>query len=756
MTMLMIMTLALMAPVVLIANEDNGTTQPPPSITIPRSQWDEMVREVERLASDNADLRNQLQNRPEATPPPVFAPNPRLVGPQSVTLEAGQSTDIAVIVRNIGSHSAFNLLTQASSTGPFTLQFLGASNSVSTLSENRDATMMLRITADDNAEPGNHAVTLNHSFRNQARENATTNDTFSVRIGGVAGTSNISLSNFRQGDFRGLATAVEPGQTFTINANIQNLGTAAARDVRITVPSLTDNMIFPTSDPVFYDTLEGGYSGNISFTFATSDNITSGNYTITFQVSARGETQPQEFTTVVNVHSPEDDTQASLEIRNLTAPTGRLNVNQHATISFYVVNMGDADARNIRVEATPEDPRHIFPVVTARTQTIPLLEPGQAQQLSFTFFPGESAETRSYAIGFNVSFTEGTGSEAGTQTFEQFSAINVYNPDADDADEGRIQIPRVIVSAHSIYPRIPLAGQTFEMDITFQNTSSSRSVNNVVITLEALEAVRDQGTVFTPHDGSNTMFIGYIPPGGEVTRSMSWFTVPDASPRSYPIRVSFEYQDQDFREHSFQENLNINVQQVVRLELSEMHIPPQVMLGNSIFLQMQIINSGMVLLRNMRVRVEGPFDTSEANMFISNISPGAFRNYTGSIVPLEEGRISGQFIVYGEDATGATVEFPTDFTVEVTGGFGDIGFGGDRGGWDDWDDGLFAGGGDIWGDDTWGDHGGYDGGEGGFMAMITRPIVWGPVLAIVAITAVTIVLVIRRKKNKLDFDDDDL
>jgi len=751
-----------------------NATENTPAPTIPPSpppEWHQQInRQVDDLRLMVEDLQNQQNNRPPESPPtPQGAPNPMLLSPQNITLAPGETQDVTITIRNIGALTAHNLLTQAVADGPFTIQFLNNSNSVNTVSSNRDAAMTMRITADDNAQPGTHAINITNSFRNQNRENLTpTTGVISVRITGVTRAPNMRLGNFR----RSTNAAVVPGQNFTISADLQNIGAASAHDVQVSFPDLDASMVFFTGDPnqAFFSEIDSDDSHTVNFNFQVAARLDYGMHTVVipFQVTYRDENgenrEEREFNFPVNIYNAEDDSQANLQIRNMTSPTGRIGVDEIATVTFDLYNAGEAEARNIRLEATPENTAAVVPMGTSRIQSIPLLAPGQSQQMTFSFSPRAAANTQSYAIGFDVSYELGQGADAEPRSLEQFAfaSINVYNPDDEDDDEDeRIQIPRIIVSHYTVYPRVPWAGQTFEMEITFQNTNATRSVNNIVITLEALEAVRDQGTVFSPAEGSNTMFIEYIPPRGEVTRTISWFTVSDASPRSYPMRISFVYQDQDFREFSAEENLNINVQQVVDLDLSDMHIPSSVMQGGSIWLDMQIINSGMVTLRNLRVRVEGPFDTREADMFIGNINPGSFRSYTGSIVPLESGFIQGTFIVYGEDATGATVEFPTPFNVEVEGGdmgfggeFGDREFGFGDGGFGEGDM-MFEGGGIIWGPDgemiVMGDNHG-DGFN--LIEFIRRPVVWGTGIAIAVAAIIIMVIVIRKNSKKLDFDDD--
>ena len=417
---------------------------------------DNQMSEIDRLRRLLEDGHQSPQPPPQPTPAPTFEPIPVLLSPQSISLEAGQTQDITITIRNIGTHTASNLLTQAASDGPFTIQFLNNSNSINSIASNRDVNMTMRITVDANVAPGSHTITLNHFFRDQARENLSRDgDRINVRIGGAVGTPNVRVGNFRFGGV--IATPIEPNQNFTVTANIENVGLGSARDVQVRFPDLDTKMVFFTGDPnqAFFATLDSDESRTVNFQFQTANRIDDGMHTVSipFEVTFRDENgenpQTETFTFPVNIYSPEDDTLPNLEIRNMSAPSGLVNVNQTGTISFYLYNAGEADARNILVVATPESTSDIVPVVTANRQAVPMLAPGESRLLTFSFSPRESASTRSYAIGFNVSFEEGRGTDTTAHTFEQFAAINVYNPDEED-DEDRIQIPRIIVSSYTV------------------------------------------------------------------------------------------------------------------------------------------------------------------------------------------------------------------------------------------------------------------------------------------------------------------
>ena len=727
--------IGLLVPVPVIANGSSDRDLEAELAALQQQLW--------ALQLENARLQ---ATPPQPTPAPVFAPNLRLVSPQNINLEPGESVDIQVTIRNIGTHTASAVLTQAipASGSPFSAEFLNNSNSVSSISQNSSRNMNLRITVDHNAEPGGYSISLHHFFRNQAGDNMETSDTISVRIGGQ-----VMEPSIRLGSFQNLHPgAVMPGQTFNTSVNVQNIGSGAASDIRIGLPSMRADEIFFMGDlsQAVIPSLDAGGQVTMNFQFQASERA-SGTFPIEFLVlyrDASGRNQEEEtFTFFVNIAG---GVAPNLEIRGMQSPSGQIGVGGTGTFSFSLYNFGQTEARSIRVEANPES-GDVVPMGTPNVQNFSSLAPGASIPLSFSFSPRASAATQSYTIDFAVSFLDGPSGER--VTFHQSAAFSVFNPERPEADNDdndvRTQIPRIIVSRYTVDPQIPRAGREFDMEITFRNTNMTRSVNNIRITLEALEGTEDQGAVFTPVGGSNTLFINFMAPGEEVTKNLRFFTVNDALQRAYNIRVTFEYQCSDFEEFEATENLSVSVAQIVRIETDGLNIDSHASVGQNVWIRFNVLNTGRVPLYAMRVRVDGPFDASEANIFIGNLAAQRQITYDGQFRPLEAGTLNGALVIYGEDATGALVEYVHDFIIHVDEGMGMM---------DDWGD-DFLGGDIMWGDDMrqW------DGnGEGaGFFGLIRRPYVWIPIVVVLAgaVAAATAILV-RRKRSKLNFEDEDL
>ena len=785
MTLLLLTTMA----TPLLANEI-----PPPSWyeqELARLEAQRAAAEAARQAAEREaeELRRQLENAGTGLV--------RLVTPQNIILEAGETIEVDITVRNVGSRNVQNLFTIAvpSAESPFTVEFLRNTNSVGSMGANVQRTMAMRITVNENADAGAHTIALNHSFRDAIGEMTTSTDTINVRIEGTVGTPNIVLGNFQTFQYGPLA----PEQSFTLSAIIRNLGDAPARDVRVSLP---DNMraednIFITSDlnNALFSTMEAGHSSTLHFTFQASPNIATGAYTIAFNINYRDEDNTPQTAVIapfiINAYAPEEDEYIhNIEIRNMTAPTARLNVGQTGNISFYLHNSGEVEARNVRVTATPEEAA-IVPM-TANIQVIPVLAAGESRAVSFSFAATDRAITRSYAIGFRTTFDIGRTGDSGE--FEQFAALNIYNPDEEEDDDvRRTQIPRVHVHDISFYPEMPRAGQPFDINVTFRNTSDTRSVNNILIELDEILAANVPGQQqnnmsagFTPVGGSNSFVIDFLPPNGQVSKVLRYTTHAQASSGTHNMRFTFEFQDQDFVEHSSTQQISIPVAQVTRLELADVSVSETSSVGGSVWFQFTIINSGHVNLSSVRVRTEGPFDVSDAGgetgRFIGNIPAQRMASADGRFTPLEAGQHQGSFIVYAEDTTGEIISISHPFTIFVEGG---------------WDEG-FAGG--DWGE-AWGDYRGegmmhfpedggwgmeepaqenrvaqvllsvftrevapdwWDSNQGDFAqfgiegeTVINWPLIIIAVVLIAGTAAPIIFLVARKRRSAMDFDDED-
>jgi len=238
----------------------------------------------------------------------------------------------------------------------------------------------------------------------------------------------------------------------------------------------------------------------------------------------------------------------------------------------------------------------------------------------------------------------------------------------------------------------------------------------------------------------------------------------------YALRVRMDYQDQDYELHEVTELISIPVAQFSRLETQppELQIMPFMDMFGFVDFEFRILNTGRVPLHNLRVRVEGNFDTAEANDYMGPLAVGRTNTFRGRIRPLEPGFHEGAIIIYAEDDAGEIVEIVHEFGIEVMGGFdggmeggmfegGDFGDGRFPPGGFPGDGGMFEGGAfERPGFGEWPYEGGEDEGVlARVNAFVRRPIFWGPLAGVIVAAVVAVILLMKRKNSNLSFGDDD-
>jgi len=628
----------------------------------------------------------QLERELESLRNDPVAPTPRrplihVTNPLWIEMEAGASRTVSFTLTNMGADLAQSIVTTADMSDALgiTGMFMDTNHSVSRIATRDNVTFSFRISVNETVSEGLHQITFNHEYLNARNERITSASHVTIRVVNHAG--NVSLR-----DISSTPSRVSPGSDFNITAVINNDSASTIRDVSMSIASgMASDGIFlrDSTSVVSIPNMSAGQSENISIGFTSAQRARSGAYPLGLELSfidGNGQRQTQQQTFFVNITAGADQGEAAdVIVTNITRPTGAMRVDQEFEMTVTVRNTGEHAARNIRIDAATDSERAIVPRSTSRMQ-INRLEPGAESSVSFRFSPTASSTTRNYDIGFTITYdtgVENADGERDTVSFTQFQGVNVFNPEPEDDDRDnnndptRISTPRIIVSDFRSNPMIVQAGQEFDLEISFMNTSSERVVRNIRVTLSVEEEVtagaERRGSVFTPVGRSSTFFIDRIEPRGEVVEQITFFTLPDAPPRNYIINVNFEYEDIDNNPFEIQDRIGINVSQVTRLDTSEIFIPDMASVGSPIFFRFDLFNTGRVTLSNLMVRTEGNFMVNQPSAFFGTLNPGSMDFFDNSITPIEPGMQQLSIIISYEDDTGQLIEERKEFYIDVFG-----------------------------------------------------------------------------------------
>lgn len=282
--------------------------------------------------------------------------------------------------------------------------------------------------------------------------------------------------------------------------------------------------------------------------------------------------------------------------------------------------------------------------------------------MTFTFQARKTAAANFYDLYANVKYNS-VGIPEPLQVRE-YAGISVT--ELSGGDSGATGRPKIIIRDYGFGGDAVLAGTEFDLQLDLYNTSSSEGIKNIKVTLKPEEGV------FAPIGMASSFFIENMGRQQMLTKVIRMRVKNDAAVKTYGLTITFEYEDSKGNAYDEQKNpykeeetVSIPVIQPVRLETSEIGMPPEAYLNNPIPLSFEFYNLGKSILYNMMVKVEGNFQIQGSNYFVGNFEAGRSDYFDTTLIPMAEGETTGMVVFEYEDANGVTGRVEKPFTVRV-------------------------------------------------------------------------------------------
>ena len=608
----------------------------------------------------------------EIVDPNAAQPEVILINGPVFEVTPGKSNTVKIKLRNGSAYGAKAIVIQPTFTDidntPFTVGFAGNENRISSLPPRSETEVELTVDVERTTATKNYPVTLNYSFFNVYNIKFTGSSTIYLKVNNLSGEPDFKFENVTI-----TPSEIEPGDTTTISGQITNNNFITMHEAKLTLEGLSNDGISINNalDSKYFSRIAPGTTETFSFPLIAGSEITSGTYPITLKLSYKddaGRSYDKSQNYYVNVGGSTGQ-KPSLEIRNMKEPTGTYEVNQNFDISFDIVNIGDAEAKNIKVTATGMGESGAVVPKSTSIKNVKTLPPNQTSHFVFTFAGTSSASSQNYPVEFTIEY-ETSGKDV--TTFKQYAGVNISNPEKDkeeNKEDEKKSKPKIIVSDYVCDPLIVMAGEEFDLTMTLMNSHKYKSVHNIKMFLTMAEETSSDtektGNIFTPVDSSNTFYFDDIVPKGSVEKALRLYVVPDAQPKTYTLTVNFEYEDDDGNEYTSQELLGINVKQVTELDIDDYTLPEQVEMGMPVTINFNYYNTGKVTLNNLMIRIEGDVDTQTRNTYVGNLESGSSDYYEGTFTPTSMGELPISIVVSYDDAGGETIEEKRDFVLNV-------------------------------------------------------------------------------------------
>ncbi len=617
-----------------------------------------------------------------ASPIPVEAngqPNFVIQGQEKMPVfKAGSDVRLSVPIRNIGNDVAFDVVATIDRKStkpedyPFTIDTIVPEVRVGMLDINESHNLVFNYTVPENVPSKIFTLDLKLDYRSADRNYSSTSKTFYVKIENDTDAPKVQINKSTLAD-----DTLYAGETTKLSFELTNGGDMLAKDIKVQLDGLSPKTIYVEgvnqNSKTVKELASKQFDTSVFFDLTVDSKLETGVYEVNAVIEYKDQFD-KEYKEETKLYLPvkktkSDSKKAQLLLENIQYPKAEVSSGEDFTISFVLKNNSTENAKNVKVNVGGE------PEILSKSmsvQSFPLIKAGETKTLTYTMFAKEKVEHKNYPIKITVDYETETNDEntseisTTTEQFSQYVGVLVKKSD----DDTKAMKPKLILDNYSLDREYIQAGSDFGLSISLLNTHAGDAIRNITVNVSA------EGDVFSPVNSSNTFYIQSIGANQSVQRSLILRPKIDTEFKTHNLHLDIQYEDEEGNAHTSKEVIGIPVIQEVKLTVSEIELPNDVMLGNPVPISTNFYNAGRALVRNMTIRLEGDFDTQDRSMYIGNVEPGKNSYYDATITPTQPGEITGKVIFEFFDPIDQMYTVEREFTL-VLNEFVDPGFPGE-------------------------------------------------------------------------------
>lgn len=706
-------------------------------------------------------------------------------------LKPDTEDNIKVVIKNTGESDAKDVRITVNSgldaSVGLTRGYTSDSVSAGDIKAGESKTVTIPIRVAKGFAPGLYELQISASYKD-GNNNEKTSNNMTMYVKGTEKKettvkSDISLSTENN------YSALKPDTESNLIVIVKNNGKTDVTNVKVNVISGLETSIGLTkgytTDGIKVGKLKAGESKKVKVPVRTSKSFAPGLYEIQMNATYTDSQSVDKTSSVMTMYvkGPDEKEEKDPEIKHGSVSIGNVSqspenpkAGEEVTVSFDVINDGNASITNVKVSATGLSSSTFEPVSSEPYKKVSSIGAGSRARVSLTLKVGKDIPE-----GFNTLNVACEYSDASGATSSETAGLYILNVENELRGGGnqKNSRPKLIINRYSAEPVVDpeelemsedpdklmhelKAGKTFTFNYTLINTHATKAAKNIKITIEQAEGV------FAPTEGSNIFYIDQIAAGESSDQTVMLKTRSDVATGDYAVSIRVEYEYDDMSEADAErggvvdENtIKLHATENYRPEIENIYIDASegVMVGMPCDLSFEFYNMGKSTLGNVYVTIEGDFmlANNASKTYVGAVAGYGQEYVNPQIVPLVSGEAIGYVVVHFEDSNGDEQIKEAQFTAYVMGGDGDMDYidygdyGNMSGGYYGFDD--FEGGFDGTED------GEFENGEDGEETKIIGLPVWLFVticvtLGIVIIVIVVVIVVKKHKKALLDEDDE--
>ena len=457
-----------------------------------------------------------------------------------------------------------------------------------------------------------------------------------------------------------------PGEYLDIKLDFKNSSEYTAHNIKIT--PIYEGSILEYEGPQVYESdksLRREKEGTATFSLKVKPNIKAGVYELKFQMDYTNLSK-ENYSSVGIVYAKvsKDRPKARLSLENGKTDPEQVVAGEVFDLSFDINNIGELEAKEIYVRLTKMAEDTFMPLNSKDLIYIDQIDGNGTYKARFRMIASEDIKKGNHTLGVTVNYLDSNKEEVTTE--KTFYLLNVKNekeeePTPTPTPDAKPNKPKIMIDSYATNPKAIVAGDKIDFSFSFRNTNSTKTIKNMKITISS------EGP-FIISQGSNTFYIDRIGPRASISKSIALNVKQDLTSNSYPVKINFDYEDEEGNNYVADEIINLPVTEFSRLVINSANVY-ECIAGQQTSLSFDYINMGKATISNLTASVEGDFTAVQAINYIGNLEAGNSDYYDIMVVPSKAGELSGTLVLTFEDSSGKKIEERKVFTTTAMAAF---------------------------------------------------------------------------------------
>lgn len=445
---------------------------------------------------------------------------------------------------------------------------------------------------------------------------------------------------------------VAAGEVLDLIIDYKNDSDYVAKDIKIT-PNF-DNVPLVYEMPVTYEapkSLRANGVGTASFALRVRDDAKLGVYGIKCTVEFKNSSD-EVFTRerMAYFKVTKEKVQTMVTINNIITEPSNVVAGERFVLKFTLNNIGDIPMNSTSVKLTGLGIDKFMPVDGNDLAYIGQIPSKSSITQSFNMIASEDIQKGSNTLGLSIKYNNIDNEEI-TEEKTLYILDVLSENESESSTAGK---PKIIIESYITNPNSIVAGDKFNFAFNFKNTSKEKSISNMKITISSEDGA------FMIANGSNTFYVEHMAPGETLSKNIDLNVKQDLASKSYPIVISFDYEDSKATAYQSTETINIPVVEYSNLVINSVYVE-QAIVGEQISLSFDYINMGKAKVSNLTASVEGDYAPAQSINYIGNLEAGNSDYYDIQVIPSKEGENIGILVLTFEDSSGKKIDVKKDF-----------------------------------------------------------------------------------------------